>query len=57
MNRIKYLNPKTGERRTVLVTQLSDSRRVYPYKPYVRAADYKMRSAGFVRANGKSLRG
>lgn len=57
MNCIKYLNPRTGEKRTVLVTQIADARRVYPYKPYVSEADYKMRKLGFIRANGKSLRG
>jgi len=56
MNRVKYLNPKTGEKRTIIVTQIQDNRRIYPYKPWISEADRKMRAAGFVRANGKAMR-
>lgn len=49
MNIIKYLNPKTGEKRSVRVTQAREEKRCYPITPWPWEADRTMFRQGFVR--------
>jgi hypothetical protein len=49
VNRIKYLNPRTGEKKTVTVTQSRWDKLFYPRKLWGAQADAAMLKRGFVR--------
>lgn len=60
MNRIKYINTRTGQTASVRIGQVSWATRVASYKiwgcvsaPTMREADEHMRRQGFVRAGAR----